>query len=120
MTPTEELFDELDRFIVRAFHLLGYIQPTWLAQGQSGQKFTLTTLFTTPEQKLEVRDRVRSLFVKHEIERYAFAAEAWAVSRPASNVLVVPEGGLKDVPGRQEVITLSGEDRSNTVLAGQR
>ena len=130
--PLEALLRRVSRLAEQMFDKQGDIDPIWLVENAEGEQQTLIVPIVAPtplaasKQKDRIAIKMRELFAKNGVVRYACAVEAWTLKHPEQ--LTLEQTALQyaalgytlaNHPDRCEVVQVDGEDATE-VLNGFR
>jgi hypothetical protein len=121
----EALLRRMSRIAEQHFNKYGDVDPMWLLETASGEQLTFVTpvIADNPLSAHGVKDmlamKMREEFAKHDVRRYAHAAEAWTSKSFMDRNMGEEEEArryaalgytLENAPDREEIVTLEAAD----------
>jgi hypothetical protein len=108
MTKLEHLIKKADEINIKVFEKDGEVPAVFI--GESENDVLICHLGYIDDKDL-VAEVLRDFIKEKNIIRYVLVVEAWFKEVPETEDPSKYFGNLKDVPGRKEIIAISGEDR---------
>jgi hypothetical protein len=125
MIPLEALLRRMSRIAEKHFDKHGEVVPTWLLETAGGEQIMFVTpiIADSPLDAHALKDllatKMREEFAKHDVGRYAHAAEAWTSKSFMDRNMGEEEEArryaalgytLENAPDREEIVTLEAAD----------
>jgi hypothetical protein len=113
----QKMIDWASHSAEKYFQKHGCVAPVWFAEKSDGDVFIIDQ--PSADKDLS-RALVRALFELHDVVRFVFFDEAWAVATKEDIRAWSKEHSLEHYPGREEVIIFVAEDVSGETVLAER
>jgi hypothetical protein len=114
------MIDYASKFCERQFAKKGVISPMWHAVMSSGEWMYLPGPRVSKDLAVAL---IRATFETNDVVRYVFIDEAWTLVKKdigKDELAQIDAHGLRDHPGRVEVVMISAEDCDTGMFMAQR